>query len=529
MLLSSVPHSNRLSAYLRAANQTISNTLYISIEPNLLSPNSGRERRNAAKELIRVLPQIYAEANRSAPYLDVRVLHHPSYHKTYNQKTNLDRCFQFIPQVVLINGNNFREDIVRKYLINEFNLNVQKIQTIPENPNQDLAAETTPNQKDDQNDDQTGGQHRVYGNVCLGGTFDELHNGHKVLLSWAQLRCNNRVTIGVTDQSMIRNKTLWQLIKPVDVRIEQLTKFVKDVDPFIEYEIVPINDPFGPAIVDQSLECIVVSHETIRGGQKINEIRLENNMKALDIVEIDLINESNKHSSYEEQKISSSSMRMRKLGTVLKEPEERPHLPKRPHVIGLTGGIASGKSSIAEKLKSLGAGVINCDLMAHQTYQTPESPAYREIIEYFGPSILNNESLIDRKKLGQIVFEDKQKLNALNAIIWPKLEEMVQQRMQQMKEDVIVLEIALLLEAQWDHKVHQIWVSIIDESEAIKRLKERNNLSEEEARKRIRSQMLNEERVKKANVVFCTFWDHEFTMAQVKTAWDALNSYLQKH
>ena len=521
MLLSSVPQLNRLSGYLRAANKTITNTLYISIEPNLLSPNSGKDKKNVVNELIHILPQIYAEANRSAPYLDVRVLHHQSYHKPYdNGKTNLRRCLQFMPQVVLINGTNFKEELIRNYLINEFNLNVQKIQGIPEH--EDSHAETA----SDVNDHK---EHKVYDNVCLGGTFDSLHNGHKVLLSWAQLRCNKCVTIGVTDESMVRNKTLWQLIKPIDIRIQELTKFVKDVDPFIEYNIVPISDPFGPAIVDKTLECIVVSHETLRGGQKINEIRIKKDLKPLDIVEIDLINESNKNSAYEEQKISSSSLRMRKLGTVLKEPEDKPHLPKRPYIIGLTGGIASGKSSVAEKLKSLGAGVINCDIMAHQTYQTTESPAYRDIVEYFGPSILNNELLIDRKKLGQIVFEDKQKLNVLNGIIWPKLEGMVMKRIQEMKEEVIVLEIALLLEAKWDHKVHQIWVSIIDEPEAIKRLKDRNNLSEEEARMRIRSQMLNEERVRKANVVFCTLWEHEFTMAQVKTAWDHLNNYLQTH
>ena len=522
MLLSSIPQLSRLSSYLRAANQTITTTLYISIEPNLLSSSdTSHQKKRSIKQLMSIVPEIYAEANRTAPYLDVRVLHQKHYHKSHNssEATPLRRSLQFIPQVVLINGSNFSEDIVRKYLVKEFDLNIDKIQSIPESDEQTDATDV-----------HNGDNCNVFDYVCLGGTFDNLHNGHKVLLSSAQLRCDKCVTIGVTDESMIKNKKLWELIQPLDVRIKELTKFVEDVDPFIDYKIVPISDPFGPAIVDQSLESIVVSHETLRGGEKINEIRLKNNMNPLEVIKIDLLNEFNKQSDFEEQKISSSSLRMRKLGTILREPEDRPDLPKKPYIIGLTGGIASGKSSIADKLLSLGAGIINCDLMAHQTYSTPESPAYKEIVEYFGPNILTKDSIIDRRKLGTIVFTDNEKLKALNQIIWPKVEALIHQKINEMKDkyDVIVLEIVLLLEAKWDHFVHQIWVTIVEESEAIVRLQNRNNLTPEEAIKRIRSQMSNEERVKKANVIFCTHWDTDFTMAQVKKAWNCLQKYLPK-
>ncbi|CAG2112558.1 unnamed protein product [Medioppia subpectinata] len=527
MLLSSMPQLNRLSAYLRAANQTISNTLYISIEPNLLSNTEANTR--STQELVRLLPHIYAAANRSAPYLDVRVLHHSYYHKQQQHLSSasnasspppLKRLFQFTPQVVLINGTNYSEDSVRKFLIDEFDLKIQRIETIPESDAE--TQDSWPTTTADGNDS-------VYDFVCLGGTFDNLHNGHKVLLSSAQLRCNNCLTIGVTDKSMIKSKTLSELIDPFDVRVDHLNKFVKDIDPFIKYNIVAISDPFGPAIVDSSLECIVVSLETLRGGQKINEIRNKDNMKPLDVIKIDLLNELNKESDFEEQKISSSSQRMRKLGTILREPQERPNLPKTPYIIGLTGGIASGKSSIADKLASLGAGVIHCDLMAHKTYESPESPAYNDIVRHFGDKVLTN-SVIDRQKLGKIVFENKEELKALNAIIWPKLEAIIREKMNDMKGkyDVIVLEIALLLEAKWGDKVHQIWVSIIDQNQAINRLEKRNQLSREEALNRIESQMTNEERVREANVVFATLWDPEFTWTQVKRAWTGLQPYLHK-
>jgi phosphopantetheine adenylyltransferase/dephospho-CoA kinase len=91
---------------------------------------------------------------------------------------------------------------------------------------------------------------------------------------------------------------------------------------------------------------------------------------------------------------------------------------------------------------------------------------------------------------------------------------------------VIVLEIALLLEAGWQEKVHQIWVAIIDEKEAIKRLKERSGLEENEAKNIISFQMSNHEKVQKANIVLCTYWDHEFTMKQVTKAWNQTQKYL---
>lgn len=86
--------------------------------------------------------------------------------------------------------------------------------------------------------------------------------------------------------------------------------------------------------------------------------------------------------------------------------QHNPGIPDRPYIIGLTGGIASGKSNIAQYLKGFGAGIVNCDLLAHNIYKTG-SQGYKDVVDKFGQAVLNSEGDIDRKKLGAIVFSDK--------------------------------------------------------------------------------------------------------------------------
>lgn len=107
--------------------------------------------------------------------------------------------------------------------------------------------------------------------TVLGGTFDRLHVAHKLLLSEAVLRATEKVTVGVTDESMVHSKILWELIEDIEVRVKNVTDFLKEICPELEYNIVPISDPFGPAIVDSTMGLIIVSRETVRGGEKIND------------------------------------------------------------------------------------------------------------------------------------------------------------------------------------------------------------------------------------------------------------------
>ena len=200
------------------------------------------------------------------------------------------------------------------------------------------------------------------------------------------------------------------------------------------------------------------------------------------------------------------------------------------YVIGLTGGIASGKSSIAKRLEKLGAEIINADIVGHSVYE-PGTDAYNEIIQSFGDGILNSNGSVNRGSLGSIVFGDSNKLQLLNSIVWPKIMEKIKELISEVASkgaQVCIVEAALLLEAGWDEVVNEIWVCVIPEAEAIKRLKDRNGLSEEEATKRLASQLKNKERVSQANVVLSTLWEPEYTQKQVEKAWKGLQERIKK-
>lgn len=367
-----------------------------------------------------------------------------------------------------------------------------------------------------------------YENVVLGGTFDRLHGGHKIFLSEAVMRCVKRLTVGVTDENMIAKKLLPELIEPTSFRIETVTKFLTDVDPFISYNVVPISDPFGPSIEDPALECVVVSEETVRGGEKINEQRLKKEFQVLDLCVVKLVEDSQR-SEDEEFKISSSSFRMRSLGTHLRPPEVKPHLPKIPYLVGVTGGIASGKSAICDHLRNLGAGIVHSDQLAHKAYQ-PGTDVHAEIVSYFGNEVLGANGEINRRELGAMVFGNKEKLEKLNSIVWPEVESLMLAAIQQLSvqgKHVIVLEIPLLIEAKMTSLVHEVWISVIPPEEAVERVKRRDNLSTEQAEQRIQSQLSNKQRLAHADVVFCSLWEPAKTKKQVERAWNELQSFLE--
>ncbi|XP_008217932.1 bifunctional coenzyme A synthase [Nasonia vitripennis] len=370
---------------------------------------------------------------------------------------------------------------------------------------------------------------KMYKSVVLGGTFDRLHNGHKIFISDAILRCTEKCTVGVTDLNMIERKILWELIEPCSNRIACLKDFAEDVDPSLSYNIVPISDLYGPTKEDPNMDMIVVSEETEKGGKLVNDKRKENNLKLLDIHVVKLLEDSN-HQEHEEAKISSSNHRMRLLGTRLKKPNTDGK-PIRPYVIGLTGGIASGKSSIADKLEKLGAGLINCDLIAHALY-SPGEKCYNLVVEAFGHDYLLPDGQINRKALGNLVFNDKHELEKLNKLLWPVIRKETERKVNDLYQqgfNVVVVEAAVLIQAGWQCMFHEIWTCIIPQQEAIKRLIERNKLSEEQAKTRILVQPSNVEQVANAHVVVSTLWSHEVTQQQVQRAWDEIQKDLKNH
>lgn len=179
---------------------------------------------------------------------------------------------------------------------------------------------------------------------------------------------------------------------------------------------------------------------------------------------------------------------------------------------------------MAEKLENLGAGLVNCDKLAHDLY-LPDKSCFKVIVENFGPSVLNLDGFIDRKVLGNIVFKDKEQLDKLNKLVWPMILAEAETFIKNLSEkgfDIIIMEAAVLIQANWQHVCHEIWTCIIPPDEAIRRVVARNNLSEEEAKLRIQSQPSNVMQVNAANVVICTLWSHEVTQEQVQRAWDEL-------
>lgn len=372
---------------------------------------------------------------------------------------------------------------------------------------------------------------KTYKTVVLGGTFDRIHLGHKILLTEAVLRATDRLVVGVTDESMTVSKKLYELILPVEERIKEVEVFLNEIDPTLKYDIVPISDVYGPTKSDPDMEMIIVSKETEKGGQKVNELRKQNGLSELEIFCIELVeNDDDCQDEIKECKVSSSNKRIDMLGTRLRTPAKRENIPKEPYIIGMTGGIGSGKSRICNRFEAMGAYVIDCDKVAHDIYE-PGQVCYQKVVDAFGQDIVDPETTkIDRRKLGPIVFADPQKLELLNSIVWPELLIEVKRRInkvyEETKQKVFILEAAILLKSGWDFEVHEVWSTFVSPKEATRRIMERNGLSKEEAEKRIKSQLDNKAMIERSNIVFSTEWAVEITDRQAAKAWQIIKDEL---
>ncbi len=169
-------------------------------------------------------------------------------------------------------------------------------------------------------------------------------------------------------------------------------------------------------------------------------------------------------------------------------------------VLGLTGGIGTGKSQVGEILAGLGVAIINADTLGHKVYE-PDTAGWAEVLSAFGKDVLSPTGEVDRKKLGGVVFSDPRALERLNAIMHPRIYRLIEDEIQGLKEagrGEVVVEAALLIEAGWTPLVDEIWVTTSPEELVVERLQKRNGLSEEAIRARIASQMPQDERVEHA-------------------------------
>lgn len=189
-----------------------------------------------------------------------------------------------------------------------------------------------------------------------------------------------------------------------------------------------------------------------------------------------------------------------------------------PFLIGLTGNIATGKSTVARMLADLGARVIDADRVAHHVIRAG-TEVYAKVVEAFGPEIVGENDQIDRDRLGEIVFQDPEALARLEAIVHPAVLEEVAQRLASARERVAVVEAIKLIEAGMAEGCDTIWVTTCSTQEQIHRLMDDRGLTRAEAERRVHAQPPQEEKIARADVVIDTDCDLKGTRAQVERAW----------
>ena len=199
-------------------------------------------------------------------------------------------------------------------------------------------------------------------------------------------------------------------------------------------------------------------------------------------------------------------------------------------VIGLTGGIASGKSTAAERLGGLGAVVIDADRVGHRVYD-PDTPGFEKVVNEFGHDLVAEDGTIDRKILGGKVFGNQEQMDRLTGIVWPEIRRLAKEDIAVLKREepsrVVIFEAAVLIEAEWTDMVDEVWVCSVKPALAIERLIKRNSMSEEQAQARLDSQLSNKERETHADVKLNNSDSLEKFEGRVDRAWRALQKRMQ--
>lgn len=194
-------------------------------------------------------------------------------------------------------------------------------------------------------------------------------------------------------------------------------------------------------------------------------------------------------------------------------------------IIGLTGNIASGKSTVASILKNLGASIIDADQIARDVVGKGK-PALQKIADHFGTEVLKSDGTLNREVLGSIVFNDEDKREILNSIIHPEILREISTLIDKYRsegKDIVIIEAALIVEREkLKQMIDKLIVVNTSEKTQMERLMRRNDYSAKQAQARINSQMPAEQKIKHADYIINNDSDLEHLSNQTKEIWDEL-------
>ncbi len=189
--------------------------------------------------------------------------------------------------------------------------------------------------------------------------------------------------------------------------------------------------------------------------------------------------------------------------------------------------MASGKSTAAQRLRDLGAHVIDADSLGHRAY-APGTPGFTKVVDAFGEEMLAADGTLDRRRLGGKAFGNPAELKKLTDIVWPEIRRLADAEISAQRaanpDGVVVLEAAVLVEAGWRAGLDEIWVVVVEPECAIERAVARGDLSADEARARLSAQTNNEVRCRHADVVLDNSGSLERLYAQIEAEWRRLTN-----
>jgi dephospho-CoA kinase len=197
-------------------------------------------------------------------------------------------------------------------------------------------------------------------------------------------------------------------------------------------------------------------------------------------------------------------------------------------LLGVTGGIASGKSTVSRMLQELGAALIDFDVLSRVVVE-PGKGAWKDIVAFFSEQVLQEDRTLDRKRISEIVFQDPEKRKKLEGVIHPRIYEEFANRVKELAQRdpkvIIQVVVPLLIEANLQHLFHKILVVYVPEETQIQRLMERDRISREIAKNILSAQLSIEEKKTYADYLVDNSGSVEATKKQVLSVWDKIKEY----